>query len=84
MLSFSCNETTEMKPPQHIILSLSFLLLSFGAAHAQLAKLVDPFLGASGGGNVFPGPVVPFGEIKPGPDMAAPAGHDPNAGWDAD
>ena len=26
---------------------------------------------------------MPFGEIKPGPDMAAPAGHDPNAGWNA-
>jgi predicted alpha-1,2-mannosidase len=57
------------------------LLASF--AHAQSARFVDPFLGASGGGNVFPGPVVPFGEIKPGPDMAAPAGHDPNAGWNA-
>ena len=57
------------------------LLVSF--AHAQSAQFVDPFLGASGGGNVFPGPVVPFGMIKPGPDMAAAPGHDPNAGWDA-
>jgi predicted alpha-1,2-mannosidase len=72
-----------MNPSQRIILNLPFLLLSFAAAHAQYAKLVDPFLGASGGGNVFPGPVVPFGEIKPGPDMTAPAGHDPNAGWNA-
>jgi len=62
-----------------------FLPLIFPASfvHAQLAKLVDPFLGASGGGNVFPGPVVPFGEIKPGPDVAAPAGHNPNSGWNA-
>jgi predicted alpha-1,2-mannosidase len=52
-------------------------------SHAQFAQTVDPFLGASGGGNVFPGPVVPFGMIKPGPDMAAPEDHDPNAGWDA-
>ena len=52
-------------------------------AHPQSAKYVDPFLGASGGGNVFPGPVVPFGMIKPGPDMAAAQGHDPNAGWNA-
>ena len=83
MLSFSCKKTTEMKPPLRILLSLPLLLLPFAAAQAQLAKLVDPFLGASGGGNVFPGPVVPFGEIKPGPDMAAPAAHDPNAGWNA-
>ena len=83
MLSFSCTKTTKMKPPQRIILCLPFLLLPCVSAHAQLAKLVDPFLGASGGGNVFPGPVVPFGEIKPGPDVAAPAGRDPNSGWNA-
>jgi len=46
------------------------------------AGSVDPFLGASGGGNVFPGATVPFGMIKPGPDMVVPVG-DPNAGWDA-
>ncbi len=72
-----------MKPSLRILLCLPLLLLPCAAAHAQYAKLVDPFLGASGGGNVFPGPVVPFGEIKPGPDMAAPVGHDPNAGWNA-
>jgi predicted alpha-1,2-mannosidase len=83
MLSFSCNKTTEMKPSLRTLLCLPLLLPPCAAAHAQFAKLVDPFLGASGGGNVFPGPVVPFGEIKPGPDMAAPAGHDPNAGWNA-
>ena len=27
-------------------------------AHGQVADAVDPFLGASGGGNVFPGPAV--------------------------
>ncbi|HEY1767214.1 MAG TPA: GH92 family glycosyl hydrolase [Terracidiphilus sp.] len=53
------------------------------AGHAQFAQAVDPFLGASGGGNVFPGPTVPFGMIKPGPDMAAADGRDPNAGWDS-
>jgi predicted alpha-1,2-mannosidase len=52
-------------------------------AHAQSAKYVDPFLGASGGGNVFVGPAVPFGMIKPGPDVAAAEGHDPNSGWNA-
>jgi predicted alpha-1,2-mannosidase len=65
-------------------LAFCFLVFSVGVlAHAQFAQAVDPFLGASGGGNVFPGSVVPFGMIKPGPDMAAADGHDPNAGWDA-
>jgi predicted alpha-1,2-mannosidase len=82
MLSFSCNNTIEMKPSLRIAFLL-LLILPASFAHTQFAKLVDPFLGASGGGNVFPGPVVPFGEIKPGPDMNAPAGHDPNAGWNA-
>ncbi len=72
-----------MKPFLRAFFSLPVLFLPWVSVHAQSAKLVDPFLGASGGGNVFPGPVVPFGEIKPGPDMAAPAGHDPNAGWNA-
>jgi predicted alpha-1,2-mannosidase len=53
-------------------------------SHGQFARSVDPLLGVSGGGNVFPGPVVPFGMIKPGPDMVAPEGHDPNAGWNAE
>jgi len=53
-------------------------------AHAQFAQYVDPLLGAAGGGNVFPGPVVPFGMIKPGPDMDNGEGHDPNAGWNED
>ncbi len=47
----------------------------------QFARFVDPLLGVSGGGNVFPGAVVPFGMIKPGPDMVAPEGQDANAGW---
>jgi len=53
-------------------------------SHGQFAGFVDPLLGASGGGNVFPGAVVPFGMIKPGPDMVAPEGHDANAGWSVD
>jgi predicted alpha-1,2-mannosidase len=72
-----------MKPILRAFFSLLPLLLPCITVHAQFARQVDPFLGASGGGNVFPGPVVPFGEIKPGPDVAAPAGHDPNSGWNS-
>ena len=50
--------------------------------NSQFVRHVDPFLGADGGGNVFPGPSMPFGMIKPGPDMAA-ENSDPNAGWAA-
>ena len=42
-------------------------------------KYVDPFIGADGGGNVYPGPCVPNGMIKPGPDCG---NMDWNAGWD--
>jgi predicted alpha-1,2-mannosidase len=57
------------------------LVLILPRAQAQHAHFVDPFLGAAGGGNVFPGPVLPFGEIKPGPDMDRGPGRDANAGW---
>lgn len=60
---------------------LPVLLLAPTAAKGQNARYVDPMLGASGGGNVFVGPLVPFGMIKPGPDMATPRGDDANAGW---
>ncbi len=59
------------------------ILFVTSIAHGQIAGAVDPFLGASGGGNVFPGPAVPFGMIKPGPDMINPHHGDPNAGWNA-
>ena len=41
------------------------------ALHAQVANKVDPFLGIDGGGNTIPGPSMPFGMIKPGPDVGA-------------
>jgi predicted alpha-1,2-mannosidase len=49
--------------------------------HAQYARVVDPLLGTVGGGNVFPGAVVPFGMIKAGPDMTNDVGINPNSGW---
>lgn len=41
---------------------------------------VDPFIGIDGGGNVFPGPSMPFGMVKPGPDTGMNA---ENSGWGA-
>ena len=32
------------------------------------SRYVDPFIGLDGNGNVFPGPTLPFGVVKLGPD----------------
>jgi predicted alpha-1,2-mannosidase len=71
-----------MKRIVYIAAALFPALFFVPLGHSQLTRSVDPFLGVSGGGNVFPGPAVPFGMIKPGPDMVA-AESDPNAGWNA-
>lgn len=60
------------------IVSLILLLMATAGALAQVAQNVDPLLGNDGGGNTFPGPSLPFGMIKPGPDMGDNSG---NAGW---
>jgi len=72
-----------MKLPARLVAVFLPALVLVPRGYGQFARFVDPLLGASGGGNVFPGVVVPFGMIKPGPDMSAPEGHDPNAGWNA-
>ncbi|GAC1434325.1 MAG: GH92 family glycosyl hydrolase [Terriglobales bacterium] len=46
---------------------------------AHVANRVDPFLGTDGGGNTIPGPSLPFGMIKPGPDVGA---NEANSGWE--
>ncbi|MDZ7724986.1 MAG: GH92 family glycosyl hydrolase [candidate division KSB1 bacterium] len=38
----------------------------------NLTQYVDPFLGVDGGGNVLPGPCLPFGMIRVGPDVKPP------------
>ncbi len=43
-----------------------------------LAAWVDPFIGIDSGGNVFPGPALPFGMVKLGPDTTA---ENANAGY---
>lgn len=37
-------------------------------AHARFVEHVNPIIGTEGGGNVFPGPSLPFGYAQPGPD----------------
>ena len=70
-----------MKLLDRIIALFTSTVLLVPFARCQLASQVDPFLGVSGGGNVIPGPLVPFGMIKPGPDMASSGPIDSNSGW---
>lgn len=43
--------------------------------------LIDPMIGVDGGGNVFPGPSMPYGMVKLGPDCGD---LNPNAGYSGD
>jgi len=53
------------------------LLLSVMPMAGQQWKYVDPRIGSEGVGRTFPGPSMPFGMCKPGPDCTVI----PNAGW---
>ena len=55
---------------------MSFLALAL-AGVAQVWTYVDPRIGSEGVGRTFPGPSMPFGMCKPGPDCTVK----PNAGW---
>ena len=63
----------KLKP---IILTVCLLLLSM-TIMAQVWQYVDPRIGSEGVGRTFPGPSMPFGICKPGPDCTVK----PNAGW---
>ncbi len=68
---YLCN--MKLKP---IILTVCLLLLSM-TIMAQVWQYVDPRIGSEGVGRTFPGPSMPFGMCKPGPDCTVK----PNAGW---
>ncbi len=65
----------------HVLFLIGLVLCLCSGLEAQHAKFVDPFLGADGGGNVFPGATLPFGMLKAGPDTGA---NDTNSGWSPD
>ena len=65
--------TSRFHSPLMFLLSL---LLSISAT-AQNWQHVDPRIGSVGVGRTFPGPSMPFGMVKPGPDCTVI----PNAGW---
>ena len=58
-------------------LFLAFLCLLSSVVSAQVWQHVGPRIGSVGVGRTFPGPCMPFGMVKPGPDC----GVLPNAGW---
>lgn len=53
------------------------LLLCSMVSMAGVWQYVDPRIGSEGVGRTFPGPSMPFGMCKPGPDCTVK----PNAGW---
>ncbi len=60
------------------ILSVFLLLTTVLIAVAQdYTQYVDPRIGSEGVGRTFPGPCMPYGMAKPGPDAVGM----PNAGW---
>ena len=50
-------------------------------AALHLSRFIDPRIGSLGEGHVFTGPSLPFGMIKPGPDIG---NNDANPGWRPD
>ena len=61
---------------KRLLLIASFLPIAL-AGMAQVWQYVNPRIGSEGVGRTFPGPSMPFGMCKPGPDC----GVSPNAGW---
>ncbi len=55
--------------------------LPLPAADPDFSSFVDPFIGTQGAGNVFPGPTLPFGLVKLGPDTTT---QNANAGYTSD
>ena len=61
------------------ILALAlYCVLGLSSLIAQdFSRYVDPRIGSEGLGRTFPGPCMPYGMAKPGPDAVSM----PNAGW---
>ena len=60
------------------VLLAIFFAIGFLMTMAQdYSRYVDPRIGSEGLGRTFPGPCMPYGMAKPGPDAVSM----PNAGW---
>ncbi len=62
---------------KRISIIISVLLLPLALLAQTFSQYVDPRIGSEGLGRTFPGPSMPFGMCKPGPDGVK----DPNGGW---
>ena len=58
-------------------LLVAFLAVALLVAAKDYSRYVDPRIGSEGLGRTFPGPCMPYGMAKPGPDAVTM----PNAGW---
>ncbi|MBP5540325.1 MAG: GH92 family glycosyl hydrolase [Bacteroidales bacterium] len=63
-----------MKRPLHLLVLSAYLLL-LASCGSGVTRYVNPFVGTDGHGHTFPGAIVPFGQIQPGPDTRL-------EGWD--
>ena len=59
------------------IFIIACCLCSLWAVAKDYTQYVDPRIGSEGLGRTFPGPSMPYGMVKPGPDGVSM----PNAGW---
>ena len=62
---------------KRLVLTIVCCLCSLWAAAKDYTQYVDPRIGSEGLGRTFPGPSMPYGMAKPGPDGVSM----PNAGW---
>ena len=62
---------------KRIILMITCSLCVFMMTAKDFVQYVDPRIGSEGLGRTFPGPSMPYGMAKPGPDGVTM----PNAGW---
>ena len=52
-----------------LIFAAGWMVLVATARGADLASLVNPFVGTAAGGNMVPGAIAPFGMVELSPDM---------------
>lgn len=63
---------------KRILVLALYCVLGLSSLMAQdFSRYVDPRIGSEGLGRTFPGPCMPYGMAKPGPDAVSM----PNAGW---
>lgn len=63
---------------KRILFFALYCVLGLSSLMAQdFSRYVDPRIGSEGLGRTFPGPCMPYGMAKPGPDAVSM----PNAGW---